>query len=47
MSVQPALVIETVEATEVLEGKAPRPAGNRFSMERVKSTTALPLDMVG
>jgi raffinose/stachyose/melibiose transport system permease protein len=35
MSVQPALVIETVEATEVLEGKAPRSAGGRFSMERV------------
>ncbi len=35
MSVQPALVIETVEATEVLEGVAPKPARGRFSMERV------------
>jgi raffinose/stachyose/melibiose transport system permease protein len=35
MSVQPALVVETVEATEVLEGTAPRPAGGRFGMERV------------
>jgi raffinose/stachyose/melibiose transport system permease protein len=34
MSVQPALVVETIEATEVLEGRAPRPA-NRFRMERV------------
>lgn len=35
MSVQPALVIETVEATQVLEGKAPRPSQGRFTMERV------------
>ena len=35
MSVQPALVVETIEATEVLEGIAPKPAGRRFRMERV------------
>ncbi|HEX5857116.1 MAG TPA: carbohydrate ABC transporter permease [Microbacterium sp.] len=35
MSVQPALVVETVEATEVLEGRKPRPAGGRTGMERV------------
>ena len=35
MSVQPALVVETIEATEVLEGTAPKPARSRFSMERV------------
>jgi raffinose/stachyose/melibiose transport system permease protein len=35
MSVQPALVVETVEATEVLEGYAPKPARSRFRMERV------------
>jgi raffinose/stachyose/melibiose transport system permease protein len=35
MSVQPALVVETIEATEVLEGTAPKPAGGRFRMERV------------
>lgn len=37
MSVQAALVVENVEATEVLEGRRPRtrPAGGRFHMERV------------
>jgi raffinose/stachyose/melibiose transport system permease protein len=35
MSVQPALVVETVEATEVLEGYSPKPAKSRFHMERV------------
>jgi raffinose/stachyose/melibiose transport system permease protein len=35
MSVQPALVVETIEATEALEGRTPRPARNRFRMERV------------
>jgi raffinose/stachyose/melibiose transport system permease protein len=35
MSVQPALVVETVEATETLEGVHPRRAGGRFAMERV------------
>ena len=35
MSVQPALVVETIEATEVLEGVAPKPAKGRFRMERV------------
>ena len=35
MSVQPALVVETVEATEVLEGYAPKPTRSRFRMERV------------
>ena len=35
MSVQPALVVETIEATEVLEGTAPKPARRRFRMERV------------
>jgi len=34
MSVQPALVVETVEATEVLEGYAPKPARSRFRVER-------------
>ena len=34
MSVQPALVVETIEATEVLEGRAPKPA-RRLRMERV------------
>jgi raffinose/stachyose/melibiose transport system permease protein len=34
MSVQPALIAQTVEATEVLEDRAPKPAG-RFRMERV------------
>ena len=38
MSVQPALVVETVEATEVLEGIAPKPASGRFGMERVNWT---------
>ena len=38
MSVQPALVVETVEATEVLEGVAPKPAKGRFGMERVNWT---------
>jgi raffinose/stachyose/melibiose transport system permease protein len=37
MSVQPALVVETIEATEVLEGRAPKPT-NRFRMERVNWT---------
>jgi raffinose/stachyose/melibiose transport system permease protein len=35
MSVQPALIVETIEATEVLEGTAPKRAGSRFRMERV------------
>jgi raffinose/stachyose/melibiose transport system permease protein len=35
MSVQPALVVASVEATEVLEGVAPKPARGRFTMERV------------
>jgi raffinose/stachyose/melibiose transport system permease protein len=35
MSVQPALILETTEASEVLEGVAPTPAKRRFGMERV------------
>lgn len=35
MSVQPALVVETIEATEVLEGTEPRTTRGRFHMERV------------
>jgi len=38
MSVQPALVVETVQATEVLEGVDPKPAKSRFGMERVNWT---------
>jgi raffinose/stachyose/melibiose transport system permease protein len=35
MSVQPALVVETIEASEVLEGTSPKPVRSRFRMERV------------
>ena len=38
MSVQPALVVETIQATEVLEGVDPKPAKSRFGMERVNWT---------
>ena len=46
MSVQPALVVETIEATEVLEGVAPKPARRRFGhgagqLDRAPSSSSL------
>ncbi|WP_150307557.1 carbohydrate ABC transporter permease [Planctomonas psychrotolerans] len=35
MSTQPALVVEQVAGTEILEGRTPKRAPSRFSMERV------------